>query len=110
MNEAGKELDALIAEKVMGWQMDLDYKGNDYWVDFKPSTNTADAWIVFEKFKYIEVEKLVNQFKCWIYPPDPLIKTFDGSGAESEWCETAPLAICLAALEAVGVIKGGDDR
>ncbi len=119
--EAGRELDALVAEKVMGWR---DVRPGHYtgspgtmygkapqpqpWdspqdrtkgVSFVPfySTKIADAWEV--------IEKLADR--------DPMIAMWGYEDGTAGWfCDfegikdharTAPHAICLAALKAVGV-------
>lgn len=122
--EAGRELDALIAEKVMGFiaykvqlvappprvrTMDeLQHIGEPL-----PhySTNIADAWEVVEKLGRW------HGFDFMIVMPDPE-QTFHLRTYEAGWYEatndgperrvvsdadTAPLAICLAALKAKGV-------
>lgn len=133
---AGRELDALIAEKVMGWKripvppdanghfagealMQTDPPPNfrwnplgkipfDTWVPHF-STDIAAAWQV--------VEKLVAEGYCpaLLYDDEGHWGLFfDGvSQAEAQpesyvvfttpaWADTAPLAICLAALKAKG--------
>jgi hypothetical protein len=67
--EPGRELDELVAEKVMGWKVDKRpglhdfccsvFKPNDLtemWimnaVYFSPSSNITDAWEVIEKLKH----------------------------------------------------------
>lgn len=103
--EAGKELDALIAEKVMGWKEDK-YRGIIGWLDghvfrssFNPSINIADAWHVVEKIQEKFWIKLVGYGEGFIC-------TLTGKGNNTLKTAvdetTAPLAICLAALEAVG--------
>lgn len=120
---AGRELDALIAEKVMGLpkltpgQMEplagfFDYQdeahgihvryedadGNGVMRRFCPSLWMNDAWEV--------VEKMPGHFDLWRYA--------DGEWSARFWCgstvigeklfaDTAPLAICLAALAATEV-------
>ncbi len=119
--KAGRELDALIAEKVMGWK-----RGDIYWhpyqfanpVDLtdtpKYSTSIADAWLVVEKMDqwsfdvsrhHQESEKgkrrgIWYQARVMIFGKvnwerDCWKGAFDSVG------ETAPHAICLAALKAV---------
>ena len=122
--EAGRELDALIAEKVMGqdtrWLEVLHgehrlvwFKQNWGYGDDVPhySTRIQDAWLV--------VEKMTGDGFCpalifddngsWVMAfdgiqnlpedDDPLITSFC---IESKMiADTAPLAICLAALKAV---------
>lgn len=116
---AGPELDRLIAEKVMGWTAYIDdpsLLGTDvYVVDvsnpkdhrlFQPSTNIAHAWEVVAAMEAPNLQRIESD--CII----------DGDGGDipihQHWlcsCEsrdgktikaigdTAPLAICLAALQ-----------
>jgi hypothetical protein len=101
---AGRELDALVAEKVMGWTiyddgiMDQGAKGRTWASEWHPSTDIAAAWEVVEKVQQATgcsavVQKHARAYECW----------FIGSGQkETQWADTAPLAICRAALKAVG--------
>jgi|WetSurSiteA1Bulk_404760.scaffolds.fasta_scaffold00361_14 hypothetical protein len=113
---AGKEMDILIGESVMGWHLipdeyiDDEFEGIKHWAQmwldkdnrlmcnsFQPSTNISDAWEV--------VRKMRNE-RYWFY-----------SGALSSYCfvsfeniedritytsrakiDEIPLAICRAAL------------
>jgi hypothetical protein len=117
-HEAGRELDALIAEKVMGWKW-YDHTGyairyfrppNRFnygaiaeggevtYLDSLPrySTDMAAAWEVAETFDAVQVGRAWN---------------LDGNSAGyhcqldvdnvNAFAETAPLAICRAALLAV---------
>lgn len=119
---AGRELDALVAEKVMEWifhPMQLmgmpPTMSKEFWTyrdgesihhvyDLPPySTSIAAAWEVLEKLHgqkdYCQdtllacgVEKTQYGYECLL------------TGVDGEWHETAdtaPLAICLAALKAV---------
>lgn len=108
--KAGRELDALVAEKVMGYEFAIIgeqlkkviVKGSfGEAIDFSPTTNIADAWKVVEKFNYklsLEINgdycncKLVGKFN------EKMVGQFFYGEADS-----VPLAICLAALKAVGV-------
>lgn len=126
--EAGRELDALVAQTVMSWTI-YGYAAYDNWlarsnrgdVDivfidrdgvvwravadlcnvWSPSTDIADAWQVVEKLA--ELGMLISV--CWgrsgnhgiIASVDILEAGFDKPIA----AHTAPLAICLAALETV---------
>lgn len=112
----GRELDILVAEKVMGWRL-LCYESgvfayepgqyddamkNDGWAwngdkenreahEFNPSTDIACAWEVFEKLSQLSsVFKSDTPFWCCWW------------GDVYETGLTAPHAICLAALKAVG--------
>jgi hypothetical protein len=118
--KAGRELDALIAEQVMGWtkrSIPDEIVGPEwYWCSeagpkqlvssWRPSTEIHWAWMV--------VERLRGQHCCTKLYSDhgyvwecTLIKEFDDPHAGEQplfgQAETAPLAICLAALKAVGV-------
>ncbi|GAB7387387.1 hypothetical protein BSNK01_12230 [Bacillaceae bacterium] len=99
-----RNIDVMIARDVFGWKVKFD---NVYgWIYSLPDRNrwtnvprfSSDlvcAWLVFERFTRIEVEKGEKGYKCWIY--------MSGHREESDWCKTAPLAICQAALRAIGV-------
>jgi hypothetical protein len=91
-----REIDRLIAEKVMGWRDGTYAKGSWF-----PSTDIKDAWLIVEKLKHEEgyLFRLetgdVNDWKC-------LFSDFqDNYWAESD---NAPLAICKATLKANGII------
>lgn len=112
--KAGRELDALVAEHVMGWK---PHASNPYGIavwwyaspvpgrpprSFQPSENVAHA---FEAAECV-MDRTKWRFQCgyscglngrprwYAFFGDPA----DASGA----ADTAPLAICLAALKAVG--------
>lgn len=108
----GRELDALVAEKVLGYEITPGgYTG--YLPSF--STDIAAAWEVVEKLRAMNSTlelyspgALVNDemgihavewqatFKSWEEPWGP-----HGPSVEAQ---TAPHAICLAALKAVGAL------
>lgn len=116
--DAGRELDALIAEKVMGWTWDestawspsggrnsrTGRPDDPWWWLPHYSTDIAAAWEVFEKIpmtiyaphaslaagEYENVDQWVAEARL---PSKESI---------SESADTAPLAICLAALKALG--------
>lgn len=104
--EAGPELDAAIARRVMGWT-DLQGSAGLYWEDgdrlprkdtFKPSTDIADAWRVVESMKE---DGWRIQFSGWDSHGDVSCEFFK-LGCVGYYIEgpTAPLAICRAALKA----------
>lgn len=117
--KAGCELDALVAEKVMGWTYRSFYNGGGEWTDAVGkkvafggldggslhhfSVNIADAWLVVEKMrtkgKHFLMMSPADTGACqasfFSGPED----TSEGSGV----VDTAPLAICLASLRAMGV-------
>lgn len=112
--KAGRELDALVAEKVMGHKITMwnelfkvAKRKNDIPVimlgetQYKPipsySTNIADVWQVVEELSaYYGVEVYQDKgvpCECNVYHL--------GSRKGMAIADTVPLAICLAALEAV---------
>lgn len=114
--QPGTELNALVAEKVMEWKREGDWFEVPYWISggtfqahadaFRFSTEIASAWQVVEKMR---------EFGWFFYMDngsqgDSFFVTFhegkdfsdDGCSASAE-APTAPLAICLAALKALGV-------
>lgn len=122
---AGPELDALVAEQVMGWTLGepeyvmgyLSHGGSmmRLWkgpgiptakgilpgqLDWHPSTDIAAAWAVVEKlrggFLWLDSGNELFRAAFWKGP--------DNGGQVCECsAETAPLAICLAALKSVSV-------
>lgn len=114
--EAGAELDKLIATRVMGWKI-LSHWDADGTVkhlidenqcevrppEFKPySTRIEDAWEVIEKFSTQDGHH--SPAISSVYLPDKInTKGWCVSlgGVYSVIADTAPHAICLAALEAV---------
>ena len=111
--EAGPELDALVAEKVMGWRMIrndplLSHTG---WIDgdgrkrtrYDPppySTDIAAAWEVLEKFPWFRIDNRGDYEgnQAFMVELSDDAKNLSGK----MWAPTAPLAICRAALRAVG--------
>ena len=118
-----REIDRLVAEKVMGWvaasevMRDEDTKlpfTRRYWSDtegnytnqfhFVPCERIQDAWLVVEHFIK----------KGWDFSIETtlhfnFVVDFNDGGANM-YCETsesAPMAICLAALKVVGVDING---
>lgn len=125
---AGRELDALVAERVMGWTLTTpvdpacDFAvgtkrdGTDARRNFGRgpdgkevsfplySTDIAAAWQVVEKLRADGYEVQVAA------EPDPRVSAYhceiarlSDSGSTVEFDDTAPLAICRAALAAVEV-------
>ncbi len=98
--KAGRELDVLIAEKVMGEKND----GNLHlWVP-RYSISIEAAWDVVEKFRGWRFELIAlrepakndwSQFMVTL--SGPIDVAIVGTA------DTAPLAICIAALRAKGV-------
>jgi hypothetical protein len=121
----GRELDALVAEKVMGWRLEERGYGATFWVDengkvkraaepcsidfcscevFSPSTDISDAWEVVEKLRDlgfhvgIKTPPKVKSCSYWV-----CLENFYAGKSFTEYGETAPLAICMAALKALGM-------
>ena len=108
--EAGREMDALIAEKVMGWILHphkthwMIYEGDQTktmrpkyrnYGDFFPSTNIAAAWEValWLREYWGQFDLLAGlEWHCW--------HDLEHTKPEDKWGmgDTAPLAICRAAL------------
>lgn len=111
---AGRELDALIAEKIMGWKKahdpledrmfwvdvsvdDVESVSFDYYADeWQPSTDIATAMRVAEKTKFKERMQRSLQLR-WAYVHDRWAWEFSIGGIWAT-AATAPLAICRAAL------------
>lgn len=119
--KAGRELDALVAEKIMGlgperWDPPCfwyhttdDAEPRSGWcytcskaiceVPGEPrrySTSISDAWLV--------VEKMAAHPTNWYFMvgPDGYLTAENGGSGFDICADTAPLAICLAALRATG--------
>ena len=125
--EAGPELDALVAEKVMQrrWMIrngacyaDATFmNAPDCWLEFKPSTDIAAAWEVVEKLKDLNQDVASFDFDL-IYslregsgePSGPRARRvpedqrwfaqFGDAETGSATAATAPFSICRAALKA----------
>lgn len=120
----GKELNALVAKEVMGWttrekyvhgplmhggSMMLLYKGDGIpregktWSveGFSPSTDITAAWEVVEKDDGWghdwRLERIMGSSKSW----SCRARRVDDGKEFYAMAETAPHAICLAALQAV---------
>jgi hypothetical protein len=113
----GRELDALIAEKVMGWKPqhgihlfpptdEPNRKRYEKWngetmITEIPhySTNIADTWLVVEKMKEQSFHMLIltGPDKTEVQPVKPGLLIFTVTE------KTPELAICKAALKAVEV-------
>lgn len=115
MMNAGRELDALIAEKVMGLHVEWR-DGRPLWVGKdlpgtplvldgglfghtipNYSTDIARAWEVVEKFNDCRLHRDPKD-RMWICA----MNSYSAHQPVGE-AITAPLAICLAALKAVGI-------
>lgn len=111
MKEAGRDLDQLIAEKVMG----IDSRDLVEWDDFpRYSIDMSAAWTVVEKlyekgFGYcLERAHRASRWTVHLIPEAPKQESFFVHFIEdmeriSEEAESLPHAICNAALRAMGV-------
>lgn len=117
----GKEMDALVARKVMGWKLKETFNGGravEIWEGdpkarwgriiqgFQPSQRIPDAWEIVEKL-YSEKKWGINVRsdhvnKGWIIDSYKL----DLKGQFEVFAKTAPMAICLAGLKIVGIENG----
>ena len=111
-----RAIDALVAEHVMGYETDSykdNFKSNVGWFsidDWRPSTDIAAAWEVVEKlssencFHSLCVYYLSSEDngldKVYLMDFDYCHSDADAHEAEAD---TAPMAICLAALKAKGI-------
>jgi hypothetical protein len=116
--KAGRELDALVAEKVMGadpstvhWHLsNATFLVDGKWVDVPPvphySTDIAAAWEVVEKMSQKYHWRIQSPFDVgdeWYAGLTPRSVTgWNGRPDHYAGAPSAPLAICLAALKAVG--------
>lgn len=107
-----REIDELIAEKVMGWKLETIATSTygskaDVWKnetgkimvydrEWKPTSDISSAWRVVEKIQ----EKGYFEMTGW--PGDYHVNFADKDGhGFSGQASTAPLAICLAAITAL---------
>ena len=110
----GRELDLIVIEKVLKWREGADFDvaldGSIYRLpvelhaedlsEFSPSVDIAAAWQVFEGFssRYIDWDDSDASYSVRLDPKRRLREDCRGTG----YADTAPHAICLAALEAIG--------
>lgn len=115
--KSGPELDKLVAEKVMGFTPikdddgtiicfvdepnETEYFSSDDECEFSPSTDIRDAWEVVDKFSYsLQLTQSHGYWTC------TMVYKINERGVGqyiSAEAKIAPLAICLAALKAVGI-------
>ena len=117
---AGREMDALIAEKVMGWRVHL--RNTAWWVlaglenesscgpikamtcgsdRWSPSTDIVAAWKVLMKLQAMGYKWTLGSSRAKTIAI--LMRHDNKDGIISADTDTAPLAICRAALKALGV-------
>jgi hypothetical protein len=99
-------LDALVAEKVMGWRWEdcfraytgvLTVRHEEYGGPPFYSTDIAAAWDVVEKMRERRADFYIRFVSTWTVEFDSVAGDYNGYTDG----DTAPLAICLAALKAV---------
>jgi hypothetical protein len=120
---AGRELDALVAERVLGWKLidriEMGWgEGPDVWdctngkdadecysptrQHFAPSTDISAAWAVVERMAedahYLDVTfEPEDESRTW----NCKLRLAGSKGEVEAYADTAPLAICKAALAAL---------
>lgn len=113
--EAGRELDRLIQEQVFGNKV-VRHKSptnrEDYFYEVAPgalvpvptySTHIANAWILVEKLKLAVIPGDDGKWRCECGGFIVDCIWYEVSLEHAPASESAPHAICLAALEAKGV-------
>lgn len=105
MSSDDRKLDAEVAEKVMEWKhvgmgrslnpqlIGNPHKGGGLATVPHYSTSIAAAWEVVEKFETFQIEKLWGDYQVRVQKDNNEVVTIVQ--------DTAPLAICKAALQAV---------
>jgi|SRR6185312_3367647 len=104
-----KEIDDLIAIKIMGWHKYRDpiWDGASVWEDeegdwhgtvedFKPSENMNDAWEVAKKLKMSVAPQISNNTVHWC-------ASIEGYSSSAVTNKLAEVSICLSALEYVDI-------
>lgn len=104
-------MDALIAERVMGLKpTNPGFYSNDVYISrphgenmgivgiFKPSTDVSAAWEVVEKMFETYSKEITVEFG---WKENPIYAWHCHMGLVDATAETAPLAVCRAALLAV---------
>lgn len=115
--QAGREMDCLIAEVVFGWGKDTpeNVSRNHGYYNCKKllrySTDIAAVWEVVEKMPspfgimkgYKETYGVGKLGWVVNWCREQYCDGWDCEHGNEAWAETAPLAICRAALKALGV-------
>ncbi len=107
--EPGRELDALVAEKVMGYGSKTNCRRTGQrWVCQCGTCDPIEAYSTDIAAAFMVVEKIPYHLKLTEYNPDDgpqWTARFQNNGvpAQAE-ADTIPLAICLAALKAKGYL------
>jgi|SRR3990170_898451 len=104
---AGRELDVLIAEKVMEWKYISGARIRDGFDTPRFSTDISAAWEVVEKFDYLYLFRLdhpIEDYAGRIGRWEAKLVFKEKRGVDKRFyyalADTAPLAICRAALKA----------
>lgn len=118
----GRELDALIAEKVMG--ISVTYEQGDYWPPARPGKNFSTqpipqySWSIEAAFEVVEklrpnfsfsLHDTGEDWECWLSSNGGKFLL----NADTENLgrgETAPHAICLVALKALADLDAKDSQ
>jgi hypothetical protein len=112
-----REIDKLIAEKVMGWCQDpfgnwINPNGEFCHADgmFIPTEDISAAWEVVEQLAQMGHDVKINRLIHWNTDYECLIGKDNWVDMDYKYVgsDTAPMAICLAALKAVGVEVEGE--
>lgn len=110
MSKYLRAIDALVAEKVMGWTWVRRDSGYHHYrtpsslvvydTEWAPTENIADAWRVIEKLDAYLFD--ITQHNRWQVG---VCRKLGWRANETRYvsADTAPLAVCLAALKALGV-------
>jgi hypothetical protein len=105
-----RKIDALVAEKVMGWTRaphGFLHEGVTFQVCPNYSTNIQDAWAVLDELHSkgfgwcIEQAPSMTESTCWLVAEG--IHAVEKHAKASVTAVSPPMAICLAALKACGV-------
>jgi len=104
-----REIDRLVAEKVMGWKCEYIEKIDRYgfrdekgfwYLNFRPTEDIKNAFMVLEKFDLVDIQKTKDSYLVSIRHNDEVYSS-EGRGFG--------LQVCLAALKAVGVEVDTDE-
>ncbi len=104
-----RKIDALVAEHVMELEPVCVHRCGDRiqltGLIKHYSTDISAAWEVVEKVKGYDRVEIFNDDGFWFVSIDTHDKfdQTDGHVVPREMCDTAPMAICLAALKAKGI-------
>jgi hypothetical protein len=117
--EAGRELDALVAEKVMGWHPKsvADFAGETYDLWEKPDGSVVSLWhipefstdiaVAWQLLRFVRDTWLLSQRDRFARELQRAVSTDLGGGMLVAplhlWFVVEPIHLCLAALKAAGV-------